>query len=346
MIDRAWPRIAAAVAVSGAVHAALISAGHIALPETPAERAPLALTIERVAAAPQTAPAPPRPRRARTPPAIVIASAPAPAAVASAPGAPVDNAPPEQALPEAAAAPAPEPTVIARAEPSTFSTAPRPLRTLPRRGEITYTLVYGAAGFPIGRTIQTWQIDGSEYRLASASETTGLADLFRSQQRDYVSRGVLTADGLRPEIFVMSRSRGRGLEESRAEFDWNGGTITFGSFRDTRREALPRGSVDILSLAYQLALDPPQPGRLRLPVTNGNKLETYDFDVLPEESIETPLGVLRALPIKQLRKAGEESIEVWLAMEYRYLPVRVRFIGRDGHAGGEQIVRQIKLSEE
>jgi hypothetical protein len=245
------------------------------------------------------------------------------------------------------APPAPsEPVVVATAPPSTYvPEAPR-LRSLPKKGRITYNMVYGRDAFPVGRTIQTWEMDGGNYRLASRSETTGIVDLFRSQHRTYFSRGSLTPDGLRPATFLSSRNRGRGTEEARAQFDWDGATVTLGPATGQRTENLPPRSQDILSFVYQLTLDPPQPGRLRQVVTNGSKIEVYELDVLPEETIETPLGALRALPLKQRPKPGQESIQLWLATEYRYLPVRVRFFNREGEPQGEQIVTEIRLSDD
>ena len=103
---------------------------------------------------------------------------------------------------------------------------------------------------------------------------------------------------------------------------------------------------DLVSFMYQLSIDPPQAGRKTVKMTNGSRIETYDIDVLPEEKIETPLGIFRALPITQLRKPGTESVDVWLAVEYRYLPIRMRFFTRDGQAAGEQLVTEIRLSDD
>jgi hypothetical protein len=47
-----------------------------------------------------------------------------------------------------------------------------------------------------------------------------------------------------------------------------------------------------------------------------------------------------------VRKPGAETIQVWLAADYRYLPVMLRFYGRDGEPSGEQIVNEIRLSEQ
>ena len=79
---------------------------------------------------------------------------------------------------------------------------------------------------------------------------------------------------------------------------------------------------------------------MRVSVTNGSRLETYVLEVLPEEKIDTPLGLLRTLPVRQVRTKGAEGVDLWLATEYRHLPVRIRFYGRDGEPAGEQIVTE------
>ena len=55
---------------------------------------------------------------------------------------------------------------------------------------------------------------------------------------------------------------------------------------------------------------------------------------------------LRVMPVAQVRKPNTETMEVWLAAEYNYLPVRIRFIGRDGAPTGEQIVTDIRVGNE
>ena len=41
-----------------------------------------------------------------------------------------------------------------------------------------------------------------------------------------------------------------------------------------------------------------------------------------------------------------QRLRAALAAEYRYLPVRIRFIGRDGDPTGEQLVTEIRISTE
>jgi hypothetical protein len=344
-----WRRLGLAAAVSAAAHAAIVGLGHIDLPRAPEDRLPLAVRMAGTpAVAPAAAHAYPAPhRKPAAAPGVRIATAAkveSPMAAAAAPEE-VDERPDVAVAEEPAAQQPAEPVVVATAQPSTAAPEALPLRSLPRKGRITYNLVYGRDQFPVGRTVQSWEIDGERYQLASRSETTGIVDMIRSQQRTYSSRGVITRAGLRPQTFLSTRNRGRGSEDASADFDWEHAVVKLGRVPSLRQEGLPARSQDLLSFVFQLSIDPPPPGRLRQVVTNGSRIETYELDVLREETIDTPLGALRVLPIKQVRKANEESIELWLAIEYRYLPVRLRFLNREGDAQGEQIVSEIRLTE-
>ena len=55
---------------------------------------------------------------------------------------------------------------------------------------------------------------------------------------------------------------------------------------------------------------------------------------------------MRALPVRQMPRRGEATIEIWLAADYRYLPVRIRHFDRRGNFTGEQMVNEIRVSNE
>lgn len=211
---------------------------------------------------------------------------------------------------------------------------------------MAYTAYFGEDRFTIGKTVQTWEVDAEGYKLGSVSETTGIVELFRSQRHIYLSEGRFTARGLQPLKFFMSRTRRGRTEAAQALFDWDAGTLTFGRVPHKGTAPLTPGAQDIVSFMYQLALFPPPPGRMRLPIANGSRFETYELDVLEEERIETTLGVLRALPVKQIPRPGDESVAIWLAMDYHFLPVKIRFFDREGRPTGEQVVDTIEVSEE
>jgi hypothetical protein len=77
-------------------------------------------------------------------------------------------------------------------------------------------------------------------------------------------------------------------------------------------------------------------------ITSGHKLESYVLDITAEESIELPLGTMRAVPVRQVRAPGEERLELWLAADPPRLPVRLRFFDRDGNLTVEQIATRIE----
>ena len=337
-------RFVLAALVSVALHAAVVAGNWIPLPRAPDPLRPLEARL-----APPPAPAPvavqekpkPRPkaraeRRDARPPAPVVASAAAPSPLA------LPEPRPEAAPAEAAAPAAEPPQQVALAAESTAAIA----RSLPRRGRIAYTLFYGEDRSPVGKVVQTWEVAGGEYRILSEAETAGIVELFRPQRLRYLSRGRVTRDGLRPESFVMSRTRRGQTEEAQARFDWDGGVLAYGHAREPRSAPLPAGAQDFMSFIYQFVVAPPVPGRHRVPITTGSRYQVYEIEVAPEETIETPLGVVRALPVKQIAQPGTESVEIWLAAEYLYLPVRVRHFDREGRYSGEQLASEIRVSDE
>jgi hypothetical protein len=209
-------------------------------------------------------------------------------------------------------------------------------------GSIRYEVYYGSDRFSVGRSVQTWSIEEKSYRLTSFSETTGLVGLFKPYQYAYVAEGRVEPDGFRPESFSVRRGRD-GERQAAARFDWDNRRLTYGTRGSQKSAALNGRSYDLLTLFYQLARMPLAPGRLEFSVTTGTKYNRYTLEVGVEQPLELPIGTLRAVPIKQVREPGEESMEVWLAPEQRNLPVLIRFFDRDGKLSAEQVATQIAI---
>ena len=330
--------------MSLALHGLVISGDWLAVPQPPPEMEPLLAQIvpkpEIKPAAPQTPPKPRHRRRSAPAPAPPTITALAPASPFELPDPRPDIAPEETAA-EAPALPEP-PRQVALAEETSVAFTP----SLPRKGRIAFTLYYGDSRTAVGNVVQTWEAHDGVYRIASEAETSGIIELFRPQRLRYLSQGKITRDGLRPDSFLMSRTRRGQTEAAQARFDWSGGTLAYGLAREPRQAPLPAGTQDLMSLIYQHTVLPPAQGRFRVPVTTGSRFENYEIEVAAEELIETPLGTLRALPLKQLPNPGMESIQIWLAAEYRYLPVLIRHFDREGSFSGEQMVSEIRISEE
>jgi hypothetical protein len=340
-------RFACAALVSLALHGLVLSSAWLPVPQPPDEPRPLLARLvppEAKPAAPRPPVTPPR-RVART-------AAPAPSIPIVAP-APVTV--PEVEPDTVYSEPETEAPAVSETSPSTEPPSPIALaadssaevvHSLPRRGRITYTLFYGSERTYVGKVVQTWEVNDDGYLLASEAETGGIIELFRPQRLRHLSRGRITREGMRPESFLMSRVRRGKNETAEARFDWDTGSLRYGHIRDPKSVPLPAGTQDFMSFIYQYALHPPAPGRYRVPITTGTRFDTFEVEVAAEEYIETPLGTLRALPVRQLPRPGAESIQIWLAAEYRYLPVRIRHYDRQGAPTGEQLVNEIRISEE
>ena len=288
--------------------------------------------------APSPREAEPRPAPHKAEPAARTPSASRPAAprqprILAVPAAPESSAPTVQApvespppVPDGASAAGPAAPDAARsgspAAPDTAAAGPSEQR-LPPRGSIRFRVDRGDSGFEIGVARQEWELDGDRYRLSSSAETTGLAWLLRSVSLEMESVGRVTARGLRPDAFGVLRDGRRGRE--RALFDWEAMRLRIG---DRSEHALEPGTQDLLSVFYQLGFSDLAPGgTAALPLATGKKYAVFRVEYLGDEDIEIPLGALRA---RHLRLPGETTTEIWLAYDYRLLPVKIRHIDNKG----------------
>lgn len=328
-----------ALGISVALHAATIAG----LPErfaqafavAPAARytATLAPEVALVAPAPsaESAPAAPRPRlRApRKPPRSgeSVASLPdtpvlTPAEIGALAAAP-EAAPDPDAKGVATPQPAPPLEKLAFAEPAAPIPALEPPKfrkdALPAQLTIRYALT---SAFAEGVAEYSWSRDGDRYEIRGAAEATGFFTLFLEGQITQLTRGTVTASGLRPERFTERKPAG--LEEGLA-FDWEGRKLTFQRKDENRTAALEDDTVDWLSLIFQLAHRPPQAGPLQLKVFTQRKLYAFTLRNLGVEELQLPIGTVRALHLRHDGAKESEAVDVWLGLDQHFLPVKLRY---------------------
>lgn len=197
-----------------------------------------------------------------------------------------------------------------------------------------FTAVYTVHRDDIGvigenqRTLSTGK-DG-RYVYESVARATGwVAWMFKDE---VVERSTWTyADShIRPLEYIYDRSRGRTQRRVRLAFDWERKLVTNTIGKDAWRMPIPEGAQD--KLVYQLSLmrDMQRPNRpsLTYRIADGGTLKTYQFAVLGEEDISTPLGKLRTIKIERINDKRDTT--VWLAPRLQYLPVRIRQTDKDG----------------
>ncbi|HZW26246.1 MAG TPA: DUF3108 domain-containing protein [Gallionella sp.] len=220
---------------------------------------------------------------------------------------------------------------------------PSPHPLLPRRAQLTFNAYQGEGGLQIGTATHRLDIEQGHYILKTVTQTTGIASLFKSYLLTQTSRGEADAQGLRPLVYREDKKLSGGTQNLSAEFDWTGRKLRFSHGGEA---ALPEHGQDIVSFLYQLSQLPLDKSVVPLSISNGKKLERYELEVGEEEYLQTHLGNLRALPLRKIHGAGEEGLDIWLGLEYRLLPVKIRQIDRNGKTAGEMVISEILVSDE
>lgn len=211
------------------------------------------------------------------------------------------------------------------------TTAPVPLaqREFPTQIQLVFNVYRGEQGLLLGKTTHRWRVVDKDYSISSTTEATGLFSLFFNGKYLMTSRGKLTEAGLQPSAFWVQRGREDRTEE--AAFDWEAKILAYGKSNELQRAELSAGTQDQLSGMYQLALTAPHQGRVQVSLTTGRKLNQYEYQVIGNETIETPLGKFKAEHIASVKKAQDEDTgDIWLAIDQYYLPVRFKLTTRNG----------------
>lgn len=122
-------------------------------------------------------------------------------------------------------------------------------------------------------------------------------------------------------------------KKSRQVFDWSSMQVTSADKNGNLQLPLHAGMLDKSS--YQLALQRDVASgaeQLSYIVLDGDDLDTYDFRLLGEEVIETPLGKLNTIKVERVRDPGQNKRKttLWFAKDWDYLLVQLNQIERDG----------------
>jgi len=166
----------------------------------------------------------------------------------------------------------------------------------------------------------------NSYQLTSITEAKGVASLFLSKLEQY-SEGTVNEEGLKPNYYAYQYG-GNSEKNQYANLLWSDGVIEMTSKKGKKSEPLPEGTQDFLSFMYQFMFTPPL-NSMQITMTNGKYLRTYTYSFEGEETINTKLGELKTL---HLLKSGDnqEKTEIWLALDYQNIPVKVRKTEKNG----------------
>jgi len=196
----------------------------------------------------------------------------------------------------------------------------------PRHVEIDFQVI--RKGGTAGVERQKYQVaDDGSYVLQSEIEPKGLLALVLSELMQK-SEGMVTEHGLQPSSFLYQYGKKADMER-RVSFDWQAGTVTMETGAKRRTVELQDGAQDMMSFMYQFMFVPPLQ-EMQLAVTNGKKLKIYDYYFEGEETLDTRVGKLRTWHLGRRGSDGEEKAELWVAVDYYYLPAKISITEKDG----------------
>ncbi len=193
--------------------------------------------------------------------------------------------------------------------------------------------------FGSGRAKFRYQTNQQHYQIRSEMEATGIATLAFSGKRIESSEGIVTAYGLKPSQYRYEISN-KLDRQVQADFDWNNANLTLKNSKETRSYPLEEGAIDVLSFLYQFMFVGPL-DVMRYTITNGRTVRQYEYLFVGAETLQTQLGQLNTLHVAKSSGDPDEKTEVWLASDYRYIPVKIIKLAKDG-TGYEFLVTRIR----
>jgi len=183
---------------------------------------------------------------------------------------------------------------------------------------------------PAGKAEMLFQIlpNGEQYQIKSLVQLKGLAALFIPDLIQ-TSDGYLDRAGLLPVHYLYQFGDKKNKTYS-ADFDWESKKINLHSEKGDQKLALAEGTQDLLSFMYQFMFVAPLQN-MQLSITNGKKIGVYEYSFEGEETIATKMGDLNTIHILRMAAEGEKKTELWLALDYQYVPVKIRETEKDGN---------------
>jgi hypothetical protein len=195
------------------------------------------------------------------------------------------------------------------------------LAQVPQQFELVYSFTFN--GQYLGNVTDRFQrLNNQQYQLTSiAKPEGGLALLLPTLT--LTSKGTFKPNQLLPASYRQVRSSAP-EKAAQASLNWTKKLLTHQYKGKTEQETLPPGTQDALSQLYVFSFMEELPGRVEIPVTNGRRLLTYQYEKLPAEPIVTPMGSYETFEYRRIARPDENAISVWVAPALHHLPVRIR----------------------
>jgi len=196
------------------------------------------------------------------------------------------------------------------------------------------------SGIPVGRVDEVFAIGkDNRYTIVSTTRATGLLAIFMPGKIILHSSGWVGDHGLKPLNFSDLREGDEGRNRS-AEFDWNTMQLTLIEHKHRTVVPLPDDTQDRISAMYQfLFLSLAKTDMLNFHMTNGGKLDIYNYRITHDQTVTVPLGTFKALYVASVPEPGVNRTEIWLAGEHFDFPYKMVITDPDGGKLSQELTK-------
>lgn len=186
--------------------------------------------------------------------------------------------------------------------------------------------------------------DDQSYELTWSVSASGLIGLVYPDLLQ-TSRGKVTETGLLPQEYLYKFGE-REDKSYLANFNWVDKEVVLLSTKGTKKIPMagdaPAGHIqDFLSFMYQFMFAPPLDD-MEMYLTNGRKLGLYQYAFEGEEILELKFANVKTYHIQHAKADSDDKTELWLAMDYQYVPVKIKKTEKNGTVI-EQIATKLKF---
>jgi len=175
------------------------------------------------------------------------------------------------------------------------------------------------------------KLENGNYLYYSETHTKGLLALIRKDSIIEQSTWLFEQAQFRPLHYSYAHTGDKKNRQVRIDFDWATSLIST-SVNDSNWQ-MPMQPDIMDKLLYQLAIMVDL-GKGKAPikytVADGGKIKNYDFDLLGEELINTPLGEFLTVKLERHKPNSKRMTTLWCARDLGYLPIKVENIETDG----------------
>jgi hypothetical protein len=207
----------------------------------------------------------------------------------------------------------------------------------PNNVQASYNVYKGS--IKVGQIAETYTRNKDRYTLSSTTSPVGLLAMIKPGKIFISSSGLVGTQGLQPLRFSDQRENDESRNRS-AEFDWNAKKLTLVNHEQHNVLFLPDDTQDRLSAMYQfmfLHLD--KANTLNFHMTNGNKLDIYNYRITPDQSVTVPLGTFNGLYVASVPEADASRTEIWLVGEHASFPYKMVITDKDGSQFSQELTR-------